>query len=215
MRRYAITMFLDCSLNDDATALVACRVSDGFVKPLGMWQRPAHLRGEAVRDWRVPRETVDDTVREAFKRFHVIGFYGDPSHVLDSETGQRYWDSLFDQWHRDYGKRLKIWATPSGRDRHAIMFDMVDYQVQKRFVAAVDQTYADIADATMPHDGDARLRVHMLNARRQPTRAGMSIAKEHRESRRKIDLAICAIGARMIRRDYLNSGKSRSKGVIW
>lgn len=210
-----ITMFLDCSLNDDATALVACRVSDGFVKPLGMWQRPAHLRGDAARDWRVPRETVDDTVREAFRRFHVIGFYGDPSHVLDSETGQRYWDSLFDQWHRDYGKRLKIWATPSGRDRHAIMFDMVDYQVQKRFVAAVDQTYADIADANMPHDGDARLRVHMLNARRQPTRAGMSIAKEHRESRRKIDLAICAIGARMIRRDYLNSGKSRSKGVIW
>lgn len=209
-----VTLFLDCSLNDDATGLVACRVSDGFVKPLGMWQRPANLKGDARRDWRVPREAVDNTVREAFRTYHVVGFYGDPSHVLDSETGTRYWDGLFDQWHRDYSKRLKVWARPSGRDKHAVMFDMVDFLIQKRFVEAVAIAYEDIADAKFPHDGDARLRVHMLNARRQPTRAGMSIAKEHRESRRKIDLAICAIGARMVRREYLNA-KSRTRGRIW
>lgn len=58
----AIAMFLDCSLTDDATALVACRVADGFVKPLGLWQRPPGKRGDA---WKVPREGVDDTVREA------------------------------------------------------------------------------------------------------------------------------------------------------
>ncbi|ATU21069.1 terminase [Bifidobacterium choerinum] len=206
-----IVMFADCSLNDDATGIVACRVSDGFVKPLGMWQRPA---GRQNADWRVPREKVDDVVRDAFRTYHVVGFYGDPSHVLDSETGQRYWDGLFDQWHRDYARRLKVWAHPSGRDRHAVMFDMVDYMVQKRFVDAVAVAYEDIHDANFPHDGDARLRNHMLNARRQPTRAGMSIAKEHRESRRKIDLAVCAIGARMIRREYLNMNTKR-KGRIW
>lgn len=210
-----IVMFADCSLTDDATGIVACRVNDGFVKPLGMWQRPAHLKGDAARDWMVPRNVVDDVVRMAFQRWHVVGFYGDPSHAIDQETGMRYWDSLFDQWHRDYSKRLRIWARPSGRDRHAVMFDMTDYQIQKRFVDAVAQAYADIADADFPHDGDARLRMHMLNARRQPTRAGMSIAKEHRESRRKIDLAVCAIGARMIRREYLNSTNHRSRGVIW
>lgn len=206
-----ICMFLDCSLNDDATGLVACRISDGFVKPLGMWQKPA---GKQHADWKVPREKVDDTVRNAFRTYHVVGFYADPSHVLDSETGQRYWDGLLDQWHREYSRRLKVWARPSGHDKHAVMFDMIDYTVQKRFVDAVAIAYEDITDANFPHDGDARLRNHMLNARRQPTRAGMSIAKEHRESRRKIDLAVCAIGARMIRREYLNMNTKR-KGRIW
>ena len=93
--------------------------------------------------------------------------------------------------------------------------DLTDTLRDPRFVEAVAQAYTDIADANMPHDGDARLRNHMLNARRQPTRAGMSIAKEHRESRRKIDLAVCAIGARMIRREYLNSNNHRSRGVLW
>lgn len=206
-----ITMFVDCSLTDDATALVACRVSDGFVKPLGLWQRPPGRRGEK---WVVPRESVDDTVREAMGRYDVVGFWGDPSHVLDDETGQRYWDSVFDAWHRDYGRRLKVWAQPSGRDRHAVMFDMVRLDVQKRFVAAVDQAYSAIADGDFPHDGDARLRAHMLNARRQPTKAGMSIAKEGRESRRKIDLAVCAIGARMVRREFLNTRK-HGGGQLW
>lgn len=206
-----VTLFLDCSLNDDATGLVACRVGDGFVKPLGMWQRPAGKRGDG---WRVPRESVDDAIRKAMHDYRVVGLWGDPSHVLDDETGLRYWDSLFDAWHRDYGRKLKAWAQPQGRDRHAVMFDMVRMDVQKRFVTAVDQAYSDITAGDFPHDGDARLRQHMLNARRQPTRAGMSIAKEGRESRRKIDLAICAIGARMIRREYLNTRK-QGGGQVW
>lgn len=55
----------------------------------------------------------------------------------------------------------------------------------------------------------------MLNARRQPTRVGMSIAKESRESKRKIDLAICAIGARMVRREYLNRNSRSGGGQLW
>lgn len=207
----AIVMFLDCSLTDDATALVACRVADGFVKPLGLWQRPPGKRGDT---WKVPREGVDDTVREAMRRWHVVAFWGDPSHVLDDETGLHYWDPLFDAWHRDYGRRLRLWARPEGRDRHAVMFDMARLDVQKRFVAYVDQAYTAIADKDFPHDGDARLRRHMLNARRQPTRAGMSIAKEGRESKRKIDLAFCAIAARGMRREYLNARK-QGGGQIW
>lgn len=206
-----IVMFLDCSLTDDATALAACRVSDGFVKPLGLWQRPPGKRGDT---WKVPREAVDDTVREAMSRYRVVAFWGDPSHVLDDETGLHYWDPLFDAWHRDYGRRLRLWARPEGRDKHAVMFDMVRTDVQKRFVAYVDQAYTAICDKDFPHDGDARLRSHMLNARRQPTRVGMSIAKEGRESRRKIDLAFCAIAARGMRREYLNSRK-RGGGQVW
>ena len=206
-----ICMFLDCSLSDDATALVACRLSDGFVKPLGLWQKPAGGRG---RDWTVPREGVDDAVREAMRRWRVAAFWGDPSHALDDDTGLHYWDPLFDAWHRDYGRRLRMWARPDGRDRHAVMFDMARIDTQKRFVQYVDQAYTAIVDREFPHDGDARLRAHMLNARRQPTRAGMSIAKEHRESRRKIDLAFCAIAAWGMRRDHLNT-RRKGGGQVW
>ena len=40
----------------------------------------------------------------------------------------------------------------------------------------------------------------------------VSIAKEHRESRNKVDLAVAMVGARMVRRLVLASGK---KGGGW
>jgi hypothetical protein len=50
---------------------------------------------------------------------------------------------------------------------------------------------------------------HCVNARRNPnSRFGVSIRKEHRESARKIDLAVCLVGARMLRRMYLLQAKS-------
>ncbi|MET8997091.1 hypothetical protein [Amycolatopsis sp. NPDC004169] len=40
----------------------------------------------------------------------------------------------------------------------------------------------------------------MLNARRQPSRYGVLIRKEARDSPHKIDLAVCLIDARHVRR---------------
>lgn len=201
-----IAIFLDCSKSDDATGVMACRISDGALFTLGMWQRPP---GERGKGWLAPREKVDACVKSASDAYRVVALFGDPSHVLEDETMNRYWDALFDEWHRRYRTRLRLWAHP-GKDRgHAVMFDMADFTNQKLFVEAVAQAEADIEAGEMLHDGDARLRNHMLNAVRYPTRAGMSIAKEHRESRKKVDLAVCAIGARMVRRMFLNSRQKR------
>lgn len=208
-----IVLFLDCSKSDDATGLVACRVSDGLLVTLGMWQRPP---GERGKTWLAPREKVDAAVVSAFESYRVVGFFGDPSHVLDDESMDRYWDGLFDEWHRRYRSKLALWARPGKDSGHSVMFDMALIDNQKRFVEALGITEADIEGQTLLHDGDARLRNHVLNARRQPTRAGMSIAKEHRESRKKIDLAVCAVGARMVRRAYLNrQATKRGKGRVW
>jgi hypothetical protein len=67
------------------------------------------------------------------------------------------------------------------------------------------------------HDGDARLRTHVRNARRYPTKWGVSLWKGHRESKRKVDLAVCMVGARMLRRLVLNnpSGRRRRTGNVW
>jgi phage terminase large subunit-like protein len=71
---------------------------------------------------------------------------------------------------------------------------------QRIFTEAAGRALADIEARTLRHDGNLMLRIHVTNARRRPNAWGVSIGKEHRESRRKIDLAVCMIGARMVRR---------------
>lgn len=206
-----VILTLDCSKSDDATGLIATRVSDGFAKVLGMWQRPP---GERGKGWLAPREKVDAAVVAAMESMNVVAFFGDPSHVLDDESRERYWDALFDEWHRRYRHRLRLWARPGKDAGHAVMFDMALFDNQKRFVEAVELAEASLEAATVLHDGDARLRTHVLNARRQPTRAGMSIAKEHRESKAKIDLAVVWVMGQMARRLYLNS-RTKKGGRVW
>lgn len=211
-KREEIAMFLDCSLSDDGTALVGCRVSDGHIFVLGYWQRPVSVKKDP--SWRVSRDKVDAAVESAFAKYTVIGFYGDPSHVLDPETRDRYWDSYFDTWHERYKAKLRVWARRGHDAGHAVMFDMSQIAVQKTFVAALERADADIEQKAFTHDGDARLRRHVLNARLVPTRAGRSIAKEHRESPKKIDLAVAFVGARMVRQAYINTRKRRG-GRVW
>jgi hypothetical protein len=195
-----IALFFDGSKSDDATALVGCRISDGHVITLGMWQAPpAKRRGE----WVVPRSEVDARVAEVHETFNVVAFFGDPSHTFDDETADRFWDGLFDEWHRRYQRQYRIWATP-GRGGHSIMWDMTASDRVRDFTEAAMRTATEISGEEFTHDGDIRLRTHVMNAVRYPNRYGISIWKGHRESPRKIDLAACMIGARMVRRLVLN-----------
>lgn len=207
-----VAIFLDCSKNDDATGLVGVRMSDGHVFTIGMWQRPPGKRGD---DWIVPVSSVDLTVIETFEKYRVVGFFGDPGHALEDESQASMWMPWFDTWHRRYGKRLRIWAQGSARsDRgHAILFDMSARDVSRKFAEAVAYTLAEIQSQAFTYDADARLRKHILNARRYPVQGVVSISKENRESRRKIDLAICMVGARYVRRLILN--KKKRGGSTW
>ena len=74
-----ISLFLDCSKSEDATALMACRIDDGFNQTMGVWQRPRGKRGEG---YLVPREDVDEAVRTCFERFRVVWFGVDPFFLL-------------------------------------------------------------------------------------------------------------------------------------
>lgn len=208
-----VVMFLDCSKSDDATGLMGVRMSDGHVFTIGMWQRPPGKRGDG---WLAPREKVDQAVVETFAKYNVVGFFGDPSHTLDDETMDRYWDPLFNQWHLRYRSKLRIWATGTkqGGKGHSVMFDMSARDNAKAFAAAVGFTLEEIKSGDFTHDGDARLRRHVINARRYPVQGFVSIAKDARESKNKVDLAICMVGARMVRRMLMSNGKKRG-GQVW
>ncbi|RDG37953.1 Terminase [Streptomyces corynorhini] len=184
-----IVMFFDGSTSDDATGLVGCRVSDGHVFVLGCWEKPRGPQGE---HWRVDRADVDRVVRQTFEERTVLAFFGD---VKDFE-------SYIDAWGADFGEQLLIQAT-IGRSAHAVAWDMRGHG--RDFTEGCDRMLIDIGERELTHDGDPRLRRHVLNARRRPTRYGTSIAKEGRESPKKIDLAVCAVGARLARRMLLAS----------
>jgi len=184
-----IVMFFDGSKSDDATGLVGCRVDDGHLFVIGCWEKPENGDG-----WEVPRAEVDLEVRRAFDRFDVVAFYADV----------REFEQYVDSWAAEFRDRLAVDAT-GGRHPHPVAWDM---RVKvPEFTAACGRMLVDVADRAVTHDGDSRLRRHVLNARRAPNKWGVSICKEGRESPKKIDLAVCAVGARQARRDVIASGK--------
>ena len=221
-----IVMFFDGSKNDDSTALVGCRLSDGYVFTIGVWQKP---KGEAGKTWLAPREAVDRRVNDAMIRFNVVAFWGDPSHAKDDLDSTRYWDGMMDAWMRKYtvpdnaGRWAALdnafWPVKSGHRLHAIMFDMTSAERSKLFVAAAEEfveemeTLNDIEEyaPSFQIDGHPALLEHLENAHRFPTNDGISLMKEGRESAKKIDLAVCAVGARMLRKVVLNKGVPEEK----
>lgn len=233
--REPVVMFLDCSKSSDSTALVGCRISDGHVFLIDVWKRPPGKRGELWTVPRYPREardgevSVDQRVRDTMTRLNVYWFGGDPSPATEDSSEASYWLPLFDDWHRDFGKRLKLWATPGSRvgrgtggtSGHAVKFDLRLSQPggaerNRQFVEAAMQTAADI-DATTPdhrvftHDGDPTLTLHVHHARNYPTNhGGMSLGKANRNSSLLVDAAVTMVGARLGRQIVLNSGKFRA-----
>lgn len=90
-----IALGFDGSQYHDATALVACRVSDGLLVPLGIWAPDGHV------DWEVPRNQVQIAVDHAFSTFEVVAMAADPPD----------WRAEIDLWQRTWGERVYGFAT--------------------------------------------------------------------------------------------------------
>ncbi len=224
-----IVAFFDGSKSDDSTAIVGCRLSDGYCFLIGVWAKPAHGKAK----WLAPRGAVNRRVSRMFGRFNVVAFWGDPSHAKDDEgqeTESSYWMPMFDSWMKEYRERLDpaYWPVKSGLRAHAINWDMSSSDRTKLFIAAAEQTVADFEnlndveefDPTFRIDGHPVLLQHLKNAVQHfDSRGwGTSLAKEQKDSPRKIDAAVCLVGARMLRRVVLNATKVEEEegpGEIW
>lgn len=194
-----IVMFFDASKSDDATALIGVRVSDGYAFRIGIWQRPPKRKV-----WLVDRHAVDLRVREAFAKWRVVGFWADLSDARDDETGERYWDALVDEWAKDFGAQLQyLPAVKTGPAAHPIAWDMRNQTHLKMFTGECERTSTDIIAVELRFDGHKVLIQHICHAKRRPNKYGVSIGKEHRESLKKIDAAVCLVGARLMWRQWL------------
>ena len=210
-----IALFLDCSKSTDATALMGCRIKDGFNQTLGVWQRPRGPRGEGFL---VDRAEVDARVREVFDTYKVVWFGVDPSPAKDDSTEASYWKPTIDQWHRDFRRRLRVWATP-GNKGNSVMWDMRlsspgGHDRNRKFAQEVEviQQAVDEEGLEGPfrHDGDPALVAHVNNTRARFNKFGLAVGKKNRDSTQLVDLCVAMIGANVGRREALNSGKVRA-----
>lgn len=178
-----VVLFFDGSKSRDATALIGCCVEDGHVFAVDVWEPDPSHDAEDV----VPVQEVDLTVRLAPTKWKVVGFFGD---VQEWESFVKVsWPDLFPD--------LEVMAV-GGKDPQSIAWDMRGHTYE--FTAAAELALAEIGSGGFTHDGDSRIARHVVNCRRRPNRWGVSVGKESRSSARKIDAAVCVIGARMVRR---------------
>lgn len=209
-----VAMFLDCSKSEDATALMLCRISDGFNFVGGVWQRP---RGKRGAGFLVDRNEVDAVVRSLKERYNVVWFGVDPSPAKDDTAEALYWAEVIDGWHRDFGKSLTVWASRG----HSVKFDMRMSQsggrernqlFTEQAQIIVRQIDEEGLAGPLRHDGDPMLRLHVHQAKRRGNPWGHSLGKVNRDSDKSVDLAVAMVGANLGRRLALNSGKLRKMG---
>ncbi|WP_229398190.1 terminase [Micromonospora okii] len=182
-----VTLGFDGSRTDDSTALVAVRMSDGAAFLLGLWEKP---EGPSGVGWEVNQDDVRGVVDYAFATLDVVAFFSDVA----------YWETDVDRWRELHGERLLVKATT----RHAVGWDMRAHRAET--VRAVEALHRAFVDGEVPHDGDQRLRRHVLNARRRPNQYGVSFGKETRESPKKVDALAALLLAVMARQRVIADG---------
>lgn len=191
----------------DATALIGCRVRDGYLFEIGersVWEEPKSplvrgTDGKPVKkvDWEPPVAEVDAAVRLAFKRYTVVGFYGDPSGWSEHIAK---WEAAFrDKIHPKVraSERRPIAAWPRGKETSA--------------VDAVRNLHTAIINGECTHDGSSALTRHVLNARKRKHRAGYLLYKAYPDSPDKIDAAYAAVMAWKARLDAVAAGLGQPK----
>lgn len=170
----------------DATALIGCRVSDGHLFNLGVWEPPD---GPGEADWRLNEVEVEAAVRDAFNTYTVVGFYADPA----------MWEGRVAQWEATYNRKLRLKASAD----HPIGFNTRSYS---KVVAGFEQLHSAIVNGECSIDGSRAFVRHLLNARRQKVRSGIVLRKPNNDYLAKIDAAYAAMLAFAARQDAVSKG---------
>jgi hypothetical protein len=168
-----ITLGFDGSRRGDGTALVGCRLDDGQLGLLGLWENPVH--GDPT--WEVDTSAVDARLAEVMDTFRVVRGYFDPP----------YWQSEIEDWHNVWGDAVTGYATHSTRMPPAV----------ERFRTDL------LAGDGPHHGSNMDLTRHVLNARTKEARGGYLLTKPVDHSPERIDAAIASVLAYEARADAL------------
>lgn len=186
--REQVAIGFDGSKYQDATALVASRLSDARLFCLRVWERPAG----ADRNWRVPAAEVDRVVRDTFAAYDVAYLFADPYR----------WQDYLDQWASSFPDRVVEFPT----------------NVEQRMDRAIERFTTSFAEGEITHDGSPHLARHMRNAvlvkgsRKKPRPGEEDAIQTHYLKMAKrgdgmlIDLAVAAVLAHQARGQAIEDG---------
>ena len=163
-----IVLGFDGGRRDDATALIAIRISDRMAFPIQIWQKPEGPLGD---NWEINELEVDSMVHFAFRQYNVKAFYCDVA----------LWETYVNSWSDHYRETLLVKASP----RSTVGFDMRGNQ--EKITRANEALVATVRDRKIFHNGDALLRRHALNTCRFENKWGTTFRKRSRESPDKVD----------------------------
>lgn len=159
-----VVIALDGSFSDDTTALLVATVAaDPHFDVLATWERPT-----GDESYRVPVAEVEQTIRDACRRWQVVEIVADPF-----------------RWTRTL-QALESERLPVVEFPHS----------PSRLTAATTDLYSAAVNGRMTHSGDPRLAAHVAAAVISEDARGMRLAKASRSrNARKIDLAACLVMA--------------------
>lgn len=158
----SVVLSFDGSFNGDCTVIVATTVEDvPHQFPVAVWEKPD---GEAA-DWQVPVIEVEDSIREACRKFQVEEIACDPY-----------------RWARTF-QVLEDEGLP------VVLFP----QTASRMTPATTRFFESVMNGNMTHNGDPRLVRHVGNATLRVDSRGSRLAKESKGSQRRIDLAVASV----------------------
>lgn len=172
----------------DATALIGCRVSDGHLFEIEVWEAADH----EWATWEPPLVKIEAALRDAFDKYRVAAFYCDPA---------KDWRSYVNTWEAEYGNKVSVkvkrdhpfeWWMTSGRLTH----------VQN----AVESFEGAVRNRDLTHSGEHALTRHALNARRKMASGKLTIGKANDYSPNKVDAAVASVLAWQARLDVIASG---------
>jgi phage terminase large subunit-like protein len=178
-----VVLALDGSFSQDCTAVVGCTAA-GDVGDQHIF---------VVGCWENPRpgdetfridvQEVEQTIREACRRYNVLEVVADPYRW--TRTLQVLQD-----------ERIPVSEFP---------------QSPSRMTPATTGLYEAVVNGAVTHDGDPTLARHVANAVLRVDSRGSRLQKEHRDSKRRIDLAVAAVMAH----DRARALASRPKAAIY
>src|SRR5690606_96467 len=177
------------SIQNDATVLVGCWLRDGMLFVMDVWEKPK----DAKDDWVVDTLAVEAAVYKAFKEDQVEGFYADPP----------YFQEAMGRWAMQFATRDTEYVSEFWTNKPT------------RTVQATERFRSAVMTKAICHDGDERLTRHVLNAvTREVTvggEVGILIQKDSPRSKRRIDLAVCAVLALEARADAIADGRMKRR----
>lgn len=151
------------SIRNGSTALVGCRLSDGALFLLGLWEKPEN----GAKDWEVPWNKVVDRINELLELDSCVYMVADPEN----------WQEIIGRIYAVYPDKLEeVWMSKN-RAKAVKAIEQFETAVKTRRIKWRDQN----------------LNRHILSCHTVDTNQGTLIRRETPKSKRYIDAAQAAV----------------------